>query len=58
MPALSVACAHLLNVEDDLIYQMILQRGPDVNFPDSAGRTPLHIAAKAGNHNAARILMQ
>jgi ankyrin repeat protein len=37
---------------------MILKRAPDVNFHDSAGRTPLHLAAKAGNQTAAHILMQ
>lgn len=57
MTALSAACTLLVNNDDAPIFATILQKGADINFIDSAGRTPLHIAARSGNVLAVHILI-
>ena len=36
---------------------MLLQQGNKVGDKDQAGNTPLHLAAEAGNKEAARVLL-
>ena len=42
---------------DLLCFRLLLQQGNKVGDKDQAGNTPLHLAAEAGNKEAARVLL-
>ena len=44
--------------EDPNLFQIIIDKGPDVNFRGGGNRTALHYAAAAGNATAIEILLQ
>ena len=53
MTALHFACTN----ENFNVLIKLLKFKADPNHPDLMGRTPLHIAAGSGNHNAIFILL-
>ena len=57
MSVLSLACECISNNDDVRIYQWILEKGPNINMQDKAGRTALHVAARAGNVLAIHVLL-
>jgi len=40
------------------LLELVMAQGPDVDGPDSAGRTPLHYAATYGNAEVVRLLLR
>ena len=62
MSALSLACSKVVTHADkennDRLIRSILERNPKLNLTDRFGRTALHHAAKAGNLDAIKILLE
>ena len=54
LPALSFACSW---TQDQEVFNLIMSRDPDVNFPASGAKTPLHLASISGNTVALTNLM-
>ena len=55
LPALSYACTR---ATDPQIFQLILEKNPDVNARASGGRSALHFASLSGNTVALQVLLQ
>ena len=58
MSVLSAVIFHCKRPEDSDLIEFILLKGANVNSVDSAGRTPLHIAAMSCNQGAASLLLK
>ena len=55
LTALMFACTRSVNLQ---LFQLLLQRGPDVNKRGQGGKTALHFAAISGNIVALQLVLK